>query len=428
VSELSFKPSTWRTRAGPLAGIALVVGAVGYGCYVGGAYLWARHHARQGEQALAENRLEAARRHLARSLDFWKRDPEVHFLAARAARRLREFKEAENHLRACKELGVDADKLQLEWAMMQAQRDTPAASEGYLMALVQKNHADSALIFEALIQGYLKTFQLPKGHHCVGLWLQREPDSLQPVFWRGMIWEKLANNRAAVADFEQVVAGEPDNRAARLHLGTMLLGFKEYDRALEQFEWLRVEDPGNLEIRLGIVGCLIGQNRPEDAQKLLDELLRDYPDNPLALSEGGKVALLLNDPSRAEKLLRRSLAIDAYEPEAVYAMSQVLQQLGRAEEAEQYRDQHETIMADLKRLGDLGAQAVASPNDPNPRCQIGLIFMRNGHEQEGVGWLNTALQLDRRHRTTNQALAEYFERHGMTREAAQHRELAGPQH
>src|SRR5262249_40374840 len=146
--------------------------------------------------------LDAARRHFARSLDFWKREPDVHFLAARAARRQREFKEAEAHLRLCKELGVDADKLQLEWAMMQAQRDTPAVCEGYLLALVEKDHADSGLICEALIQGYLKTYQPRNAYQCAARWLDHEPDNLAALFWRGMIWEKIGDNRRAADDFE----------------------------------------------------------------------------------------------------------------------------------------------------------------------------------------------------------------------------------
>src|SRR5262249_14173310 len=426
VSESSFTGSNWlRTRAGPLVGIALLLGAVGYGCYVGGTYLLARHYSRQGEQALAENRFDTARRHFAHSLDLWKRDPDVHFLAARAARRQREFKDAEAHLRTCKELGVDADQLQLEWAMMQAQRDTPAISEGYLLALVEKGHADSGLICEALIQGYLKTYQLPKAYQCAARWLDREPDNLAALFWRGMIWEKIGNNRLAAADFEQVVAGQPDNRAARLHLGTMLLSFKEFDRAVEQFEWLCKGDPKDLQIRLGVADCFIAQNRLEEAQSLLDEVLRDFPDNPIALSERGKVAFQLNNSQLAEQLLRRALAFDPYDPETAYAMSQVLQQLGLPDEAKLYREKHETILTDLKRLADLGTKAIHSPRDANLRCEIGVIFMRNGREQEGLGWLNTALQMDRRHRPANKALAEYFERHGMTREAAYHWEQAG---
>jgi predicted Zn-dependent protease len=414
-----------KTRLLPLVVIALLLAAIGLGCYIGVSYLLAWRTYRQAEQALAADKIDKARELLAEYLKHWPRDLDAQFLAGRAARRLRDFKEAEEHLRACKELGGDQERLRLEWAMLQAQRDSPAPVEGYLLALVQKEHPDAPLILEALIQGNLKTYQLPKAHHCVEMWLQREPDSLQAVFWRGIIWEKLANTRAAAADFEKVVAGDPEHRAARLHLGDLMLSFNSYDRALEQYEWLQTAAPNNLSIRLGRAACYVGKSRLEEAQELLDGLLRDNPDNPLVLSECGKLALKMERPEQAEEWLRRSLNIDPYEPEAVYTYGQVLHQLGRAEEAKQYREKHEAILADLRRLDELGQRAVSEPRDPSLRHEIGVIFMRNGREKEGVEWLKTALEVDPSYRPTHRVLAEFFERHGLNREAALHREQAG---
>jgi Tfp pilus assembly protein PilF len=52
---------------------------------------------------------------------------------------------------------------------------------------------------------------------------------------------------------------------------------------------------------------------------------------------------------------------------------------------------------------------------------MGMIFLRNGREKDGVAWLQTALQVDPSHAATHQALADYFERKGMKSEAAEHR-------
>src|SRR5262249_49919697 len=160
-----------------------------------------------------------------------------------------------------------------------------------------KGHPDSGPILEALVEGNLMIYQLPRAHQCVEKWLQIDPDNLLAVFWRGMIWEKLGNNRAATADFEQVVAGDPQNREARFRLADKLLNVsKQYDRALNQYEWLGEADPSNLQVRLGLAGCYVGLNRLEEARELLDQLRADYPDNPLALSECGKLAMQLGQP------------------------------------------------------------------------------------------------------------------------------------
>jgi tetratricopeptide (TPR) repeat protein len=419
------KPRLAATHVGTYVLLALLLGAIGYGCYVGGTYVVKWRSYRQAEEALAANRLDEALRLFRKYLDDWPKDVDAHFLAARAARRLREFKEAETHLFACKELGFDAEKLRLEYAMMQAQRDAPAPVEGYLLTLVGKQHPESGSILEALIEGNLKIYQLPRAHQCVEKWLQIEPDNLQAIFWRGMIWAKVANYRAAMTDFEQVVAGQPENREARLNLAGMLLNVsKQYDTALEHFQLLRAADPNNLEVRLGLAGCYVGQSRLEEAQALLDQIRADYPDNPVALSECGKLALQLGQPRQAEEWLRRSLEQDPYDPESVYSYSLVLQQLGRSDEAKHYHDKHATIIADLHHLDELGQKAVTDPKNAALRHEIGLIFMRNGREKDGLGWFTMALQANPRYAPTHKVLADYCERHGMPAEAARHREQA----
>jgi tetratricopeptide (TPR) repeat protein len=430
VSPDSLKPRLAATHLGTIALLvlllALLLGAIGYGCFVGGSYVlkWRRY--RQAEEALAANKFEESLRLFREYLNDWPKDVDAQFLAARAARRLREFKEAEVHLRACKDLGFDAEKLRLEYAMMQAQRDTPAPVEGYLLSLVGKSHPDSGWILEALVEGNLMIYQLPRAHQCVEKWLKIDPDNLQAVFWRGMVWEKLGNNRAATADFEQVVDGDPENREARFRLADKLLNVsKEYERALEHYQWLGAADPSNLQVRLGVAGCYVGLNRLEEAEELLGRLRADYPDNALALSECGKLALQMGQPRQAEEWLRRSLDRDPYEPEVIYSYSQVLEQLGRTDEAKQYRDKHEAMVADLHHLDELGQKAVTDPQNASLRHEIGLIFMRYGRETEGAAWLKTALEVNPRYAPARKALADYCERHGMHAEAARYREQAG---
>ena len=110
----------------------------------------------------------------------------------------------------------------------------------------------------------------------------------------------------------------------------------------------------------------------------------------------------------------------------IYSYSQVLEQLGRSDEAKQYRDKHEAMVADLHHLDELGQKAVTDPQNASLRHEIGLIFMRYGRETEGAAWLKTALEVNPRYAPARKALADYCERHGMHAEAARYREQAGP--
>jgi len=402
--------------------VLVVLCAVGYGCYVGIAFYRDHRLYQQAEQTLAKNKLDEARRLLAEYCKDRPRDPDGHFLAARAARRQRDFADADAHLRRCQDLGFEPDKLQLEYAMMQAQRDSPDAVEGFLLAKVRDDHSDTPVIMEALIQGYLKTYQIPKALHCLEMWRQHNAESLQALFWEGMIAEKLGNARAALAIFEAIVGEEPDNREARLHLADLLVGVsKDYERALKHYERLQWPEAKELQVWLGTVACKIGLNQLDEAESILRHLRADYPDEPRILSECGQLALRLSKPDEAEEFLRRALIADPYEPDAVYSYSQALHQLGRTAEAKKYEERHDAIRADLRRLDELGRQAAAKPQDANLRYEMGMIFLRNGREKDGVAWLQTALQVDPSHAATHQALADYFERKSMKSEAAEHR-------
>src|SRR5262245_51419469 len=96
-----------RKASSPIGLIVLafvVVCALVYGCYVGIAFYRAHRLYQHAQQALANNTLDEARRLLAEYCKARPGDPDGHFLAARAARRLRDFMDADAHLRRCQEL------------------------------------------------------------------------------------------------------------------------------------------------------------------------------------------------------------------------------------------------------------------------------------------------------------------------------------
>src|SRR5258708_1336452 len=103
-------PSASRTLLRPLL-LTLVCGSIAFASYVGIPYYRGQQAYQQAKQALADNKLYVARRLLSAYCKDWPRDPDGYFLAARAARRLREFSEAEAHLKECRNLGFDAAKL-----------------------------------------------------------------------------------------------------------------------------------------------------------------------------------------------------------------------------------------------------------------------------------------------------------------------------
>jgi tetratricopeptide (TPR) repeat protein len=391
-----------------------------------GVQLWAGSHFRAAQRALAKRHLDEARVHLTRCLKVWPRDAEVHFLLARTARREGAFDEAEKQLTRSKELGWVEEAISLEKALAQVQRGNVTRLEGYLLSCVQKDHPDSADILEALAEGYLKTFQIPKARNCLDRLLDLQPENVQALVWRGETFLRLHDKVDALTDFHRAVMLDPERDDARLRLADLLVERQQAAEALPHYERLHERQTGNRAARLGLARCLTRTSRVAEAVPLLDALLSEAPNDPLALAERGKAAQQAGEPEAAEKWLRRAVELAPYERDAVYNLSQCLEALNRREEAEKWQKALDRIDADLARLNEVTKQVAEKTHDAGPRCEAGQIMLRNGLEQEGLRWLASALEIDPRHAETHLVLADYFEKKGQTEEAAAHRRMAAP--
>src|SRR5438309_10884330 len=88
-------------RAAALLGMLALVGL---GVYHLGWHLWARAHVAEARRALARRDFAPARAHLELCLQVWRDRPDLHLLAAQAARQAGDFEEALDHLNQCREL------------------------------------------------------------------------------------------------------------------------------------------------------------------------------------------------------------------------------------------------------------------------------------------------------------------------------------
>src|SRR5438067_2119586 len=105
----------WRRRV-LLAALLVLLGLAA------GGHLWARWHYRQAQEALGRHDFAGAQQHLMQCLKVWPQSADVHLQAARAARKAGAFDETERLLRRCRELGGDADAIDLEHLLLRVQR------------------------------------------------------------------------------------------------------------------------------------------------------------------------------------------------------------------------------------------------------------------------------------------------------------------
>jgi predicted Zn-dependent protease len=173
-----------------------------------------------------------------------------------------------------------------------------------------------------------------------------------------------------------------------------------------------------------MASCLSVLNRPDEARRLLEQVLAQEPHNGLALAERGRLALEYDSPAEAERWLRRAAAECPAERTVLYNLFQCLQRIGKQEEAAEIKAKFTALDSDLVQLREAIQQVAKTPHDPEPRYKAGLILLRNDRNKDGLRWLASALVENPRHAATHRALAEYYERSGDWKRAAQHRKLA----
>jgi predicted Zn-dependent protease len=371
---------------------------------------------------------DEARTHLAKCLEVWPNSGETHFLMARAARRSSRYDEAEAHLHRASELHWAAEALDAEQAMLKAQRAEAGEQldvQPLLLHWIEQGHPDSILMLEALVQGYMKTYFLPAAVRCLEMWLERQPDDPQALFWRGDVWERLHKYEDALADYQRVVDLAPERDDARLRLAEGLLQAHRAREAEPHFALLLQRQPNEPAVMLGLARCRLELGQSDQARRLLDDLLAAQPDNGLALGERGKLELEAGQPDEAERWLKKAMDVVPYERAIVYCYVQALDRQDKKEEAALWTARLDRIDDDLKRINEVMRTIHAKPNDPAPRHEAGAILLRNGQEREGLRWLENALQQDPNYRPTHEIMADYFEKHGQPAEAAQHRRRAG---
>jgi tetratricopeptide (TPR) repeat protein len=387
--------------------------------------LGAEYHRREAERAAQRRDFDQALAHLELSLEVWPHSAETQFLAARVARRGGNYEAAQSHLAKCKQLQWVPEAIALERALTIAQRDDPAEVQEYLLTCVHKDHPDSVLILEALSSGYMNTFQMHRALECLELWLQRAPDDVRALTWLGEVLDRLKRPAEAMQDYRHALDLDPAQDDVRLRLADLLLQEGQAGEATGHYEQVCQRQPGNARALLGLARCRHEAGQTEEARQLLDLVLSARPRDPEALTERGKIALNSGQLAEAEEWLHKAVVAAPFEREAVYNFAQCLERQGKHDEARPWLKRVESIRADLKHLAEVTGAISRAPRDPGPRCEAGRILLRNGHDEEGLRWLASALQLQPGHRPTHAVLAEYFERVGKPDQAARHRRLAG---
>lgn len=398
--------------------LALLVVAGGLGTYFHALRQWhrAQENVRDRHPAEALDRL-------AFCLRVWPRDPEVHRLAARAARQTGDFVTAEFHLNTCLRLDNGAtEDVQLEFLLMRAQTGEVEEVAGLLFRYIDRGHPDAELILETIAFVYMHHFRYGPAFAALKRWIELNPQSATAYRFRGWVRERMNQPALALADYSQAIELDQGLDLIRLRLIEMYLEDKDPSKAVPHLEYLQARDADRPEVLARLGQCRFLQGKHPEARQFLESAVVKLPNDPGVLIHLARLDIQDKQPARAEERLRKLLDLDPSDTEARYLLVSALQQQRRDAEAQQELAECERHKVLLERANHLLQQEAKQPSgDPLAASEIGTLLLQIRQDRQGLYWMNEALNRDPDHRLTHQALADYYERKGDSERASFHR-------
>ncbi len=227
--------------------------------------------------------------------------------------------------------------------------------------------------------------------------VQLMPDNAQAHYQLGSVLARAEDLEGAERSFRKALQISPEYVEAHFALGTLLRrtgreaeaaqSMAEYERLsaanLADRERTRRISSFHLEIK-----SLLEQDRPEEAEARLRELLELDPQNDLAFYRLGQIAYLRRDWEGALAKAREAIARKAFDPGYHLLAGMALERLGRDEEAAaayervlglaEYADAYLALGRIELRLGKrpqalahLRRAAALEPKDPEIRQALG---------------------------------------------------------
>ena len=398
-----------------------LLAATAVGLWYLGEWTWGLYQYRQAVAAIQQRDFPAALVHLQTCRKVWPRDGNLWLLSAQTARRAGDFSAAEEMLAVAKRQGVLTRDLHVESSLLTAQQGRYAAVEDFLHERLKTYRPDFPLIAEVVSAELMRTYRLAEARQVLADWISVQPNDVEVVLRSGWVAEHQFDFDAAVVDYRRVLELDPSRAAVRLRLVDILLKIRRPEEAATYVDQLLMQPNPDAELVVLAVRCRRELGKREGLRELLERLPPTKRAEPLVLAEFAQLSMLEGDLAQAEAQFRTALEKLPRERHLLYGYQQCLSRLAKTTEAQQVGKLIQEVDRDGRRMGDILGALAKNPADADLRHEGGQLFLRNGLAEDGIRWLNMAIESDPNHRASHTFLADYYEKNGEAPHAQRHR-------
>ncbi len=268
-----------------------------------------------------------------------------------------------------------------------------------------------------------------------------DPDDWRWHYYQALLHIERGEAPQAARALRRVVAARPDFGLAWWRLGEA--EFKQGNNREADVAYARAEADAAVagharRGRARVAGANAPSGRPYTPPRdaMIDALADRSRSSVFLLRQAAAIAMSA-DPTRREQLVRRALEVDPRNPDVVYEMGALLQQLRRPGDALPYfvrhldmlEDDQQTLVqigkcySDLGRLEEAEAtlrRALALGADATGYYNLGFVLERRGRTRDAEESYRRTLSVDPTHAAANNNLAALLAESGRVAEAIEH--------
>lgn len=389
--------------------------------------LWGRNCRSRARSAMTIRHYLAAASWLDSAAKWQPADGRTEFLLARLDRKRGQIESMHRRLERCRQWSVSSDAIEREGLLAEAQAGRLDRIDRQLSVLLTNPQGDLQEICGAYVNGCIANYRLGQAWQIIELWIADSPEDPEPLYLLGRIREHTGRYDDSKTAYRHALALDPSHAPAAYNLARLLLHeLDQPEEALMAYrqaaEHLELPQPA----MAGAATCLIELQQFDEARRLLDEA-RALDDTHL-----DEAYRLVGDPGesasarlpavygqleaaegRAEAAavwLEQAVAANPRDWKTRYALVKALRECGRNEDAAEHAQIVEAASAAMGEIEVLLAQVPADPDNADVRCRIGELFLEHVSEQQGIIWLQSALQIDPQHQPAQAALDQHYSR------------------
>ncbi len=164
--------------------------------------------------------------------------------------------------------------------------------------------------------------------------------------------------------------------------------------------------------KMRIAQAYLGAGRNAEAIEVMNEAVREAPDNAGLRNFYGQVCFVAGRYADAEEAFRKALEIDPFLADAHNNLGALYDRMGRKDEAE----------GEFRR-------AIDDPAYPTPEkayLNLGLLYTSQGRDEDAVRALRKAVEIDPKYYRAHYELASLLDKRGSLEEAVREYVVAAP--